>query len=146
MSISSLLEVRVVDGSVEDFLTSLGEVFVVHRGHDSGNTSYGVRIGAHAWFVKHAEDDEPISHLESAIMFHAAVRHPAIIPLVGWFRTSAGLAIVHEFRDGLIVNDPLAHGALLRLHPESKYPRFRRLPGDEIIRALDAVHAAHVAI
>jgi hypothetical protein len=54
MSISSLLEVRVVDGSVEKFLESLGEVFVVHRGHDSGNTSYGVRIGAHAWFVKHA--------------------------------------------------------------------------------------------
>jgi hypothetical protein len=52
MSMDSLLEVRVVDGSVEDFLTSLGEVFVVHRGHDSGNTSYGVRIGGDAWFVK----------------------------------------------------------------------------------------------
>jgi hypothetical protein len=45
MSMDSLLEVRVVDGSVEEFLESLGEVFVVHRGHDSGNTSYGVRIG-----------------------------------------------------------------------------------------------------
>jgi len=32
MSISSLLEVRVVDGSVEEFLQSLGEVFVVHGG------------------------------------------------------------------------------------------------------------------
>jgi len=98
MSVSSLLEVRVVDGSVEEFLESLGEVFVAHRGHDSGNTSYGVQIGADAWFVKHAEGDEPIGHLESAIVFHAAVQHPAIIPLVGWFRTSAGLAIVHEFR------------------------------------------------
>ena len=111
MAIGSLLDARTIDGSVEDFLASLGEVFVVHRGHDSGNTSYGVRIGAHAWFVKHAEADEPISHLESAIIFHGAVRHPVIIPLVGWFRTSAGLAIVHEFRDGLIVNDPLAPGA-----------------------------------
>ena len=146
MSMDPLLEVRVVDGSVEEFLESLGEVFVVHRGHDSGNTSYGVRIGGHAWFVKHAEDDEPISHLESAIVFHAAVRHPAIIPLVGWFRTSAGLAIVYEFQDGLIVNDPLAPGALPRQHPESTYARFRRLPVDEIIRALDAVHAAHVAV
>jgi len=146
MSISSLLEVRVVDGSVEDFLTSLGEVFVVHRGHDSGNTSYGVRIGVHSWFVKHAEDDEPIRHLEAAIVFHGAVRHPAIIPLVGWFRTSAGLAIVHEFRDGLIVNDPLAPGARPRQQPESTYARFRRLPVDEIIRALDAVLDAHVAV
>src|SRR6266581_2689049 len=98
MSISSLLEARNVDASIEEFLASLAEVFVVHRGHDSGNTSYGVRIGAHAWFVKHAEDNEPVSHLESAIIFHGAVRHPAIIPLVGWFRSSTGLAIVHEFR------------------------------------------------
>jgi len=96
--------------------------------------------------VKHAEGDEPIGHLESAIVFHAAVQHPAIIPLVGWFRTSAGLAIVHEFRDGLIVNDPLAPGARPRQHPESTYACFRRLPVDEIIRALDAVLDAHVAV
>jgi serine/threonine-protein kinase len=146
MSMDSLLEVRVVDGSVEDFLTSLGEVFVVHRGHDSGNTSYGVRIEGDAWFVKHAEDEEPISHLESAILFHTEVRHPAIIPLVGWFRTSAGLAIVHEFRDGLIVNDPLAPGALPRQHPDSTYARFRHLPVDEIIHALDTVFDSHVAV
>jgi serine/threonine protein kinase, bacterial len=142
----SLVEVRKVDAGIEDFLSSLGEVFVVHRGHDSGNTSYGVRIGAHAWFVKHAEDDEPIRHLESAIVFHAAVQHPAIIPLVGWFHTSTGLAIVYEFRDGLIVNDPLAPGALPRQHPDSTYARFRRLPVDEIIRALDTVFDAHVAV
>ena len=143
---SSLLEARKVDGSVEDFLACLGEVFVEHRGHDSGNTSYGVRIGADAWFVKHAEDDEPIAHLESAIVFHGAVRHPAIIPLVGWFRTSAGLAIVHEFRDGLSIGDPLAPGALPRQHPHSRYARFRHLPVDEIIRALDTVFDAHVAV
>src|SRR6266571_7455345 len=146
MSISSLLEARNVDASIEEFLASLAEVFVVHRGHDSGNTSYGVRIGAHAWFVKHAEDDEPIRHLESAIVFHTAVRHPAIIPLVGWFRSSTGLAIVHEFRDGLIVNDPVAPGARPRQHPDSTYARFRRLSVDEIIRALDVVFDAHVAI
>ena len=41
----SVLEARRVDGSVEDFLASRGEVFVVHRGHDSGNTSYGCGSG-----------------------------------------------------------------------------------------------------
>ena len=71
---------------------------MVHRGHDSGNTSYGVRIGAHAWFVKHAEADEPIRHLESAIVFHAAVRHAAIIPLVGWFRTATVWRSSSSFR------------------------------------------------
>ncbi len=51
-----------------------------------------------------------------------------------------------EFQDGLIVNDPLAPGALPRQHPESTYARFRRVPVDEIIRALDAVFDAHVAV
>src|SRR5229473_6470349 len=143
MSMDSLLEIRVVDGSVEEFLTSLGEVFVVHRGHDSGNTSYGVRIGADAWFVKHAEDDEPISHLESAIVFHTAVRHPAIIPLVGWF---AGQPAWRSSTSFEVDSSSTIHWRPARQHPNSTYARFRHLPVDEIIRALDAVFDAHVAI
>ena len=125
---ASLLDARHIDGPLEDFLAALGDVFVVHRGHDSGNTSYGVRTGTDSWFVKHAEAHEPISHLESAIVFHGAVRHPAIIPLVGWFRTSTGLAIVHEYRDGEILNDPLAPGGRPRQHSDSTYARFRGCP------------------
>ena len=94
---------------------------------------------------KLARREHPISLMESPIVFHGAVQHPAIIPLMGWFRTSAGLAIVYEFQDGLIVNDPLAPGARPRQHPDSTYARFRHLPVDEIIRALDAVFDAHVA-
>jgi serine/threonine protein kinase len=145
VSSRALLEARQVDGSVEDFLASVGDVFVVHRGHDSGNTSYGVRTATDAWFVKHAADSEPISHLESAIVFHGAVNHPAIIPLVGWFRTSTGLAIVHEYRDGQVLNDPRAPGGRVRQHPDSTYARFRHLPIAEIVSALDTVLDAHVA-
>jgi serine/threonine protein kinase, bacterial len=136
---------RRVDGALEEFLASIGDVFVVHRGHDSGNTSYGVRIGPDAWFVKYAEHDEAIGHLESAVRFHAAVRHPAIIPLVGWFRTTAGMAIVHEFRDGEVLNDPLAPGGRPREHPDSAFARFRRLPVAEIVTALEVLLEAHVA-
>lgn len=37
---------------VEGFLRQAGEVFAVHRGHDSGNTSAGVIVNSRRWFVK----------------------------------------------------------------------------------------------
>jgi hypothetical protein len=43
-------------------------------------------------------------------------------------------------------NRSLAPGVRPRQHPGSTYARFRRLSVDEIIRALDVVFDAHVAI
>jgi hypothetical protein len=96
---------------VEAFLRGLGEVFVVHRGHDSGNTSAGVEIDGRRWFVKWATDLEAISHLESAVRFHTMVSHPAIVALRGWFRFGPGLALVHDWVTGAVLNDLLAPGA-----------------------------------
>lgn len=141
-----LLDVDRIDGSLEDHLRAHGRVFVTIHGHDSGNTSYGVAIGSERWFVKYAEDIEAVRHLESAIRFHGAVRHAAIIPLRGSLRTSRGLAIVHEWRDGEVLNDPLAPGALPRDSPGSAHARFRALPIPEIVAAVDAVIEAHVEV
>src|SRR5215472_13677062 len=141
-----LLEVARIDGSLEDYLHAHGEVFVTIRGHDSRNTSYGVAIGPERWFVKHAEDVEAVGHLESAIRFHRAVRHPAIIALRGSLRTPTGLAIVHEWREGEVLNDPMAPGALPRDSPSSAYARFRALPVPEIVAAVDRIVEAHVEV
>ncbi len=97
-------------GDVEGFLRGLGDVFVVHRGHDSGNTSAGVEIDGRRWFVKWATDPEPVTHLESAVRFHAMVSHPAIAGLRGWFRFRSGLALVHDWVAGAVLNDPLVPG------------------------------------
>lgn len=141
-----LLDVDRIDGSLEDHLRALGRVFATIRGHDSGNTSYGVAIGAERWFVKCAEDVEAVGHLESAIRFHGTVRHAAIIPLRGSLRTSRGMAIVHEWREGEVLNDPFAPGALPRDSPGSAHARFRALPVPEIVAAVDAILEAHAEV
>ena len=141
-----LLDVDRIDDDIEPYLQHLGEVFVVHRGHDSGNISYGVRIGTQRWFVKHTARPEALPHLESAQRFHAAVKHPAIVPLVGSVRTASGLAIIHPWVDGDILNDPLAPGSLPRNHPDSAHSRFRGLPVKEIVEAMATIIDAHVAV
>ena len=134
------------DRPLADYLASRGEVFATITGHDSRNTSYGVAVAGERWFVKHAADPEAIAELESAIRFHAAVRHPAIVPLAGVIRAPDGLAIVHPWRNGEVLNDPLAPGALPREDPASAFARFRALPVPELLAALDTIIDAHVAV
>ena len=76
----SLLATHRIAVHVEDHLSALGDVFAAIRGHDSGCTSYGVDDGSGRWFVKVAYDAD-VGQLRSAERFHAAVSHPAIVPL-----------------------------------------------------------------
>src|SRR5215472_5839823 len=135
----------VATDDVEGFLGRAGEVFAVHRGHDSGNTSAGVIAGGRRWFVKWATDPEAIGYLESAVRFHAAVRHPAIAALRSWFTFPSGLGLVHDWVPGEVLNDPLAPGGLPRQDPRSAFARFRRLPVPEVLAAYGTVLDAHRA-
>jgi serine/threonine-protein kinase len=141
-----LLHVDHIDIPVEDYLAEIGEVFATIRGHDSGNTSYGVAVGEQRWFVKHADQPEAVSILESAVRFHSAVQHSAIIPLTGFFRTPTGLAVVHPWQDGEVLNDPRAPGAVPREDGGSTYARFRALPLDQLLAALGAIFDAHLEV
>lgn len=141
-----LLDVKRIPSDLEAYLAQVGQVFVVHRGHDSGNTSYGVLVDGTRWFVKSTDNPDALVHLESAIRFHAAVQHPAIVPVVGAFHTPRGRAVVQPWADGEILNDPLAPGALPRGHPDSAHSRFRALPAPEIEAALETILDAHRAI
>jgi len=132
-------------GDVEVFLRGLGNVFVVLRGHDSGNTSAGVEIDGRRWFVKWATDPAAVGHLESAVRFHTLVGHPAIAALCSWFRFGAGLALVHEWVSGEVLNDPLVPGGLPRQDPRSVFARFRRLGLREILAAVSTVFDVHLA-
>jgi serine/threonine protein kinase, bacterial len=131
---------------VEAFLRRAGDVFVVHRGHDSKNTSAGVAAGHRRWFVKWATDPEAIGHLESAVRFHAAVRHPAIVTVRGWFTLPSGLALVHDWVPGEVLNDPLVPGGLPRDDPRSAFARFRRLGVAEALAAFSVVLDAHLVV
>ena len=130
---------------VEAFLRERGEVFVVHRGHDSGNTSAGVVINGQRWFVKWATDPEAVCHLESAVRFHTMVSHHAIVALRGWFTLPSGLAVIHDWVTGEVLNDPLAPGGMPREDPRSAFARFRRLNLRETLAAVSTVLDVHLA-
>ena len=130
---------------VEVFLRDLGKVFVVHRGHDSNNTSAGVEIGGRRWFVKWATDPEAVSRLECAVRFHTVISHPAIAALRGWFTFPSGLALVHDWVTGEVLNDPLALGGLPRQDPRSAFTRFRGLGLRETLAAISTIFDVHLA-
>ena len=138
-----LSEARTDD--VEAFLRQVREVFVVFRGHDSNNTSAGVLAEGRRWFVKWATEPEAVGHLRSAVRFHAAVRHPAIAALRNWFTIPSGLALVHEWVPGEVLNDPRAPGGLPRHDSRSAFSRFRRLAVVQILAAFSTVLDAHLA-
>jgi serine/threonine-protein kinase len=130
---------------VEVFLRAQGEVFAVHRGHDSNNTSAGVAIDGRRWFVKWATDSEGVSHLRSAVRFHTMVSHPAIAALRGWFTLPSGLALVHDWVTGEVLNDPLAPGGMPREDLRSAFARFRRLNLRETLAVISTVFDVHLA-
>jgi serine/threonine protein kinase len=142
-----LLDVGSLDtDDVESYLAGIGEVFVVHRGHDSNNISAGVRVGGQPWFVKWATDQVAVGHLESAVRFHRAVTHPTIIGLRAWFRTRSGMVVVHDWADGEVINDPLVPGGKGRDHPASALSRIRCLPAAELVAAVDTILDAHMGV
>ena len=51
--------------------------------------------------------------------------------------TSRGLAVVYPWVDGLILNDPFAHGSLPRQHRGSALNQFRTLPVEHVLGVCD---------
>lgn len=131
---------------LEAWLESVGEVFAEIRGHDSGCTSYGVRVDGVRWFVKAAYADDR-AQLDNARRLHRFLRHPAIVPLVADFPVAGeGHAVVHPWVDGEVLNDPFAPGALPHAHASSALNRFRALPLDRVLATYDVVLDAHLEV
>ena len=134
-----------LEEDVRDHLDRLGEVFAVIEGHQSGNTSWGVRIGDDRWFVKYAPRTEGGMWLRSAKRFHAAVQHPVIVPLQRLLPVDGGgLAAVYPWVDGDILNDRFVAG-VERADDGSPFRRFRDLPVEQILPAIDQIFDAHLA-
>jgi serine/threonine-protein kinase len=147
LSDGSPLGVERLDDDVHGHLSQLGEVFVEIPNHDSGNTSWGVRIGDDRWFVKYAPHMEGVVWLLTAQRFHAAVRHDAIVPLERLVPvTGGGMAAVYRWVDGEILNDPFVPGSKPREEEDSAYRRFRALPMARLLEALDVIFDAHRAV
>ena len=76
---------------------------------------------------------------------HGAVDHPALARLHNSFRTPEGLALVYEWLPGEALYDYTV-GQGNRDDPAGAHARFRALPVEEILVALDAIYDAHLAL
>lgn len=134
------------------YLSRVGEVFTTFDQQDSGNVSYGVRVGGDRFFVKTAGDPDDtapyldlagrVALLRNAAMLADRVRHPVLASLHGVVESPAGPMLVYDWVDGELVG---AHRGR-RDDPASAFQRFRALSVAEIEAVLDLVYDAHVVL
>lgn len=128
-----------IDEPPSTYLSGIGEVFALFDAQDSGNVSYGVTIDNHRYFVKTAgdpEDPEPFSPIEARhrILRNAArlaedVEHELLPQYHGLIESPEGPVLVYDWREGE--------------HVRSTLDRFRALPVEEIVTALDQLFDLH---
>lgn len=140
-----------IDEQPASYLERIGEVFARFGAdtQDSGNISYGVQLGADRYFFKTAgvaSDTEPYLDFEArqellrnAARLAESVVHPAMPTFHGVIESPAGPVLAYEWRDG----DHLHATADQRENSATAFQRFRALPPDQILAALDQLFDLH---
>ena len=146
-----LLDVERIEQTSDVYLNSVGSVFAVFDGRtqDSGNISYGVETTQGRYFVKTggAPDDpnpflshsERVSLLCNASRLRRSCNHRTLPPLHQVIESPTGPLLVYQWVDGELIRVDAA----MRDDPQSTFQRFRRLPSQEIIGALDLIYELH---
>jgi len=142
-----LLDRELIGDNPETYLAGIGDVFAVFgaRTQDSGNISYGIRIGDDRYFVKTAGDpDDPkpylghparVALLRNAALIGSRIVHPNLPALRQVIESPTGPLLVYAWVDGDLLHD--------RAGPESAAARFTGLPVNAICAVLDRVYELH---
>jgi serine/threonine-protein kinase len=117
------------------------EAFAVFDQQDSGCVSYGIELNDQRVFIKVAQTDEARESLGRAIVFHNAVRHPAIVRPIDVIDTNARRQLIYPWVDGAVLNHATTAGS-----DRSGLERFVTLDPGEIRAAIDAILDAHLTI
>ena len=144
-----LLSTREISGTAKDFITSAGECFAFFGPptQDSGNLSYGVRVGDRRFFVKTTDPQAPVllsfqervALLRNAIGLSGRCDHPLLPRLLNVIESETGPLLVYEWVEGELLR-------AAKDDADSAHERFRRLPPAEIQRALDSLYGLHAAL
>ncbi|MFD2077603.1 serine/threonine protein kinase [Actinopolymorpha cephalotaxi] len=133
------------------YLERLGGIFARFGAdtQDSGNVSYGVAAGGRRYFVKTAGDPgDTTPYLDfggrTALLHNAAwlaesVQHPLLPAFHGLIESPGGPLLVYDWRDGDHLGTPSAR----RNDPGTAFQRFRALPAEEVLAALDGLLDLH---
>jgi serine/threonine-protein kinase len=143
--VSRLMDVDEINEDIEGYLDRWGRIFRVFRRQDSGCVSCGVWVDGRRWFVKHSNEVRGMTGLRRARHLHGTVSHPALARLYNSFRTPDGLALVYEWLPGQVLYDyPAGQGN--RDDPAGAHTRFRSLPVEQILAALDTIYEVHLLL
>jgi serine/threonine-protein kinase len=146
-SSGSVLRIDEILHAVRDFAASCGEVFASYEAQDSGCVSFGVQSGNRRWFIKGPRDDAAAETVASAIEFHDRVRHAVIVRPVEVVEVSGFPVLRYPWVDGETLYPATVDSRGPQVRGQgSAHERFRRLPVDQIVFAVDAVFSAHVEV
>jgi serine/threonine-protein kinase len=136
------------------FVAQHAEVFAVFDAttQDSGNVSYGGRVGDDRIFIKTAgvpDDPRPflphdarVALLRNAARLARDVSDPALPPLRNVVESVEGPLLIYDWVDGELVGTTRDR----RGDPTSAFARFRALDARERAAALDTVFRVHVKL
>ena len=127
-------------------LSRFGKVFAVFDDQDSECLSYGVAVEGARWFVKLAPDRRTARFLRSAAEFHAAVKHPVIVPPASFNDAGSRAGIVYPWVSGSVLYHPTKSRRMSRTAVDSPLRAFREQPLEIIARVLDDIFDAHLAV
>ena len=142
MKIEPFPEIACVAQPPADFLTTNANIFAVfdHHTQDSGNISFGVKIGAERFFVKTAglvDDDMPyldhaarVEALRNAVRLAHSCDHPALPPLRQVIESPDGPMLFYDWVERELVRSALQQVICL--------------PVGEILDLLNNVYDLHV--
>jgi serine/threonine-protein kinase len=148
-----LLTAEYTDLKPTDFVARNADVFAVFDAttQDSGNESYGARVGDDRYFIKTAgspgdrsflSHDARVALLRNAVRIARSVSDPALPALRHVVESPEGPLLVYEWVDG----EPVSTPAERRSDPTSPFARFRSLDPHERAAALDAIFRVHVKL
>jgi serine/threonine-protein kinase len=146
-----LLATRSTQEEPAAFLRATATVFATFDQQDSGNVSFGVRVGPEAFFVKTAgapAASAPLPLAARVALLHNAARiagelpDPALPRLLNCFDSTNGPILVYEWFPGELVGVPRRE----RSNPGSAFARFTALPLPTICRSLSTIFRVHAKL
>ena len=149
----SLLHDTHTSEAPEAFLDQQGTVFTRFGidTQDSGNISYGVQVDDRRFFVKTAgapsdaaflNHEQRVYWLNNARTLASTLQDPILPRLFNAVESPHGPMLVCEWVSGELIRTPIER----RADPRSPFQRFRHLPLNALVGALDHVFRIHVAL
>lgn len=139
-----LLDIPSIDIPPRCYFESIGRIT-----HTFGSNAYVVAVDHDSYFIKTAGDpahsdplrgfDQRVKWLRNAQKIRESFDHPCLPTLYATIESPHGPILVYECVDGHLLGSS-------KTDPTSPYNRFRSMPVDKILKALDLIYEVHTQL